>query len=79
LQTAPSQGLTLAYNTRTRDEVDAVLAQAQVLGGRVTRAAQEAVWGGYHGHFADSEGLLWEVPWNPGFALAANGSLNLPE
>jgi predicted lactoylglutathione lyase len=36
-QAAPSQGLTLAYNTRTRGEVDAVLAQAKKLGGRLTR------------------------------------------
>ena len=79
LQTAPSHGLTLAYNTRTRDEVDAVLARAQVLGARITRAAQEAVWGGYHGHFADPEGFLWEVAWNPGFALGDDGSLSLPE
>jgi catechol 2,3-dioxygenase-like lactoylglutathione lyase family enzyme len=79
LQEAPSQGLTLAYNTRSRDEVDAVLARAQALGGRVTRPAQEAVWGGYHGHFADPEGFLWEVAWNPGFTLAADGGLSLPD
>ena len=32
LQSAHSQGLTLANNTRNREEVDAVLAQAQQLG-----------------------------------------------
>jgi predicted lactoylglutathione lyase len=79
LQSAPSQGLTLAYNTRKRDEVDAVLAQAQRLGGRITRPAQDAVWGGYHGHFADPDGFLWEIAWNPGFALADNGDLTLPD
>jgi catechol 2,3-dioxygenase-like lactoylglutathione lyase family enzyme len=79
LQNEPSQGFTLAYNTRARDEVDAVLAQAEALGGRITRPAQEALWGGYHGHFADPEGFLWEVAWNPGFAIAGDGSLNLPE
>ncbi len=79
LQTEPSQGLTLAYNTRTRDEVDAVLARAETLGGHITRPAQKAAWGGYHGHFADPEGFLWEIAWNPGFALSADGSLSLPE
>jgi hypothetical protein len=79
LQKEPSQGFTLAYNTRTRDEVDAVLAQAEALGGRITSPAQEAFWGGYHGHFADPEGFLWEVAWNPGFSIAADGGLNLPE
>jgi catechol 2,3-dioxygenase-like lactoylglutathione lyase family enzyme len=79
LQTEPSQGFTLAYNTRSRDEVDAVLSRAEALGGRVTRPAQEAIWGGYHGHFADPEGFLWEIAWNPGFAIAADGGLSLPE
>jgi catechol 2,3-dioxygenase-like lactoylglutathione lyase family enzyme len=79
LQTEPSQGLTLAYNTRSRDEVDAVLARAKALGGRITSPAQKAAWGGYHGHFADLEGFLWEIAWNPGFALTADGSLSLPE
>lgn len=78
-QTEPSQGFTLAYNTRSRAEVDAVLARAVVLGGRITRPAQEAFWGGYHGHFADPEGVLWEIAWNPGFAIAADGGLSLPE
>lgn len=78
-QAAPSHSLTLAYNTRNRDEVDIVLARAEALGGRVTRPPQEAVWGGYHGHFADPEGFLWEVAWNPGFAIAADGGLSLPK
>lgn len=79
LQATPSHGLTLAYNTRSRDEVDAVLARAEALGGRVTQPAQEAVWGGYHGHFADPDAFIWEVAWNPGFAFAADGGLRLPE
>lgn len=79
VQTGPSQGFTLAYNTRSRAEVDAVLARAEALGGRITRPALEASWGGYHGHFADPEGFLWEIAWNPGFALAADGGLTLPE
>lgn len=79
LQNEPSQGFTLGYNTRSRDEVDTVLARAEVLGGRITRPAQTAFWGGYHGHFADPEGFLWEIAWNPSFAIAADGGLSLPE
>ena len=74
----PSQGFTLAYNTRSRDEVGEVLAQAVALGGRITRHAEDAVWGGHHGHFCDLDGFLWEVAWNPGFALADDGCLTLP-
>ena len=70
---------TLGYNTRTRAEVDAVLARAALLGGQVTQPAQEAFWGGYHGHFADPEGFLWEVAWNPAFPFDTDGGLLLPE
>lgn len=79
LQSEPSQSFTLAYNTRSRDEVDTVLARAEALGGQITCPAQEAFWGGYHGHFADPEGFLWEIAWNPGFAISADGGLSLPE
>ncbi|WP_308220155.1 VOC family protein [Methylobacterium crusticola] len=74
-----AQAFTLAYNARSRREVDLVLAAAAAAGARITRAAQDAAWGGYHGHFADPEGFLWEVAWNPGFALAADGCLTLPD
>ena len=73
------RGITLAYNTRSREEVEAVLAQAEALGARVTRPAQDAFWGGYHGHFADLDGFIWEVAWNPGFPITADGGLSLPE
>ncbi len=79
VQAQPSQGFTLAYNTHSRAEVDAVLAAAEAAGGRITKPAQDAVWGGYHGHFADPEDFLWEIAWNPGFALTADGSLSLPD
>ncbi len=79
LQNESSQSFTLAYNARSRDEVDAVLAQAKAVGAQITRPAQEAFWGGYHGHFADPEGFVWEIAWNPGFAIADDGGLILPE
>ena len=36
-------------------------------GGRRTlvKAAQKAFWGGYSGYFADPDGHLWEVAYNP--------------
>ncbi len=78
LDSRSSQGFTLAYNTRRRDEVGEVLAQAEALGGQITQQAQDAVWGGHHGHFCDPDGFLWEVAWNPSFALKNDGSLVLP-
>ncbi len=72
-------GLTLAYNARTREEVDAVLGEAQKAGATLRKPAQEAFWGGYSGYFSDPDGFLWEVAWNPFFPIAENGALQLPE
>jgi uncharacterized protein len=49
----------------SRDEVDAVLAQAQDAGAIVTDAAHERPWGIYSGYFRDPDGHLWEIIWNP--------------
>jgi catechol 2,3-dioxygenase-like lactoylglutathione lyase family enzyme len=57
----------LAHNVRSLEEVDALLAQAEAGGGRIVRAGHRADWGGYSGYFADPDGFLWEVAWNPHF------------
>ena len=41
--------------------------QAVAAGGTLVKSAQDAVWGGYSGYFADPDGHLWEVAWNPHF------------
>ena len=69
---------TLAYNTRTDSEVDAVLAAAAKAGGRIVKPPQKAFWGGWYGYFADVDGHLWEVAHNPAFPIAADGSISLP-
>jgi uncharacterized protein len=71
-------GITLAYNARTRQEVDAVLAEAEAAGAKIRKPAEEAFWGGYSGYFADLDGCLWEVAWNPHFLVADDGSLRIP-
>jgi uncharacterized glyoxalase superfamily protein PhnB len=54
-------GITLAFNTRKREEVDTTLAEAETSGATILKPAQEAFWGGYSGYFADPDGFLWEV------------------
>ncbi len=71
-------GFALAHNVRSKEEVDAVLAQAEAAGGRILKAANDTDWGGYSGYFADPDGFLWEVAWNPGFPFNDDGSLQLP-
>jgi uncharacterized protein len=70
--------IALAYNARSRDEVDRVLVEAHAAGATVSKPAQDAFWGGYSGYFADPDGFLWEVAWNPGFLIAEDGSIRLP-
>jgi uncharacterized protein len=71
-------GITLAYNSRSRDEVNRVLAEAQAAGAKLLKPAQEAFWGGYSGYFSDLDDFLWEVAWNPSFPIAEDGSIRLP-
>src|SRR5688500_8952410 len=54
-------GVTFAYNTRSPEEVDAVLAEAAAAGGTIARPGAETFWGGYSGVFHDPEGHAWEV------------------
>jgi catechol 2,3-dioxygenase-like lactoylglutathione lyase family enzyme len=72
-------GITIAYNARTRAEVDTVLAQAEAAGARILKPAQEAFWGGYSGYFADPDNFAWEVAFNPHFQIAEDGALLLPD
>jgi uncharacterized protein len=72
-------GISLAYNARSRTEVDAVLREAAGAGAQILKPAQEAFWGGYSGYFSDLDGFLWEVAWNPFFPIAEGGSIRIPD
>jgi uncharacterized protein len=72
-------GISLAYNTRSREEVDVILSQAQRAGARLLKPAQSAFWGGYSGYFADPDDFLWEVAWNPDFRVMEDGAINIPD
>lgn len=67
-------GFAIAINEPSREAVDATMAQAVAAGGRVTKAAETAAWGGYSGYFADLDGHAWEVAWNPGCVIHPDGS-----
>jgi len=56
---------TLGHNVASRAEVDAVMSRAGRAGASIIRPAHETFWGGYAGYFADPDGHLWEVVWNP--------------
>ncbi len=57
----------LAHNVRSAGAVDALMAEVADSGGRIVKPAQRTDWDGYAGYFADPDGFLWEVAWNPAF------------
>jgi uncharacterized protein len=72
-------GITLAYNTRSPEEVDAVLAEAEAAGATIGRPGAPTFWGGYSGVFIDPDGQPWEVAHNPSWTLREDGSISLSE
>ncbi len=70
-------GIALAQNVRSREAVDAVLAEAEAAGGRIMKGAADTFWGGYSGYFADPDGHPWEVAWNPFWTIDAEGRVIL--
>ncbi len=70
-------GITLAYNCRSPEEVDAVLREAETAGATITRPGGQTFWGGYSGVFVDPDGHAWEVAHNPHWTLRDDGTVEL--
>jgi uncharacterized glyoxalase superfamily protein PhnB len=70
-------GITLAYNCRSPEEVDAVIEEARAAGAHVPRAGAKTFWGGYSGVFVDPDGHPWEVAHNPHWTIGPDGSVKL--
>jgi uncharacterized glyoxalase superfamily protein PhnB len=70
-------GITLAYNARSKEDVDAVLKEAERAGARILKPAEDVFWGGYSGYFADPDGHPWEVAWNPEWELTEEGEVRM--
>ena len=56
---------TLGHNVASEREVDDIMAEAAAAGAAVIKPAQKTFWGGYAGIFADPDGHLWEIAYNP--------------
>jgi predicted lactoylglutathione lyase len=72
-------GITLAYCTRAREEVDEFTEQARKAGATIAREPGETFWGGYDSIFIDPEGHPWEVAHNPRWPPADDGSVTIPD
>jgi catechol 2,3-dioxygenase-like lactoylglutathione lyase family enzyme len=71
-------GVTLAYNARTQEDVNAAIEEARAAGARIAREPAETFWGGYSAVFVDPDGHPWEVAHNPHWALDEQGNVTLP-
>ncbi len=72
------RGISLSYNTSSKEDVDQVIMHAVEAGGKLQKRAQDVFWGGYSGYFADPDGHLWEVAWNPHWKIKSDGTVQLP-
>ncbi|MEM6497892.1 MAG: VOC family protein [Pseudomonadota bacterium] len=72
------RGVALALNLESEQAVDAALAFASECGADIKKPAERVFWGGYSGYFADPDGHLWEVAFNPHSPLDENGRMTLP-
>ncbi|MCS5734743.1 VOC family protein [Herbiconiux daphne] len=70
-------GLTLSHNVDSADAVDAAVERMLAAGGAVVKPPQQAAFGGYHGHVADPNGVIWEVAFNPGWSVDPDGTVKL--
>lgn len=68
----------LAYNVREPAELEIVLQDAVAAGGTITQPARDTDWGGRSGYFADPDGHLWEVAWNPFWPIDEAGDVHYP-
>ncbi|NMG45635.1 VOC family protein [Aromatoleum toluvorans] len=65
-----STEFSLAHNVTNKQEVDAVMEEARRAGARIVKPGGDTFWGGYAGYFADPDGHLWEIAWNPQLEVA---------
>lgn len=61
----PLGAVSIGHVVNSKEEVDAVMKEAERAGAVVTDPAHDRFWGGYAGYFHDPDGHLWEVAWNP--------------
>lgn len=69
------KGFTLAYNTRSKEEVDSLFKDFSNKGIIIVKPPEEVFWGGYSGYIADPDDNLWEIAFNPFLPLDGAGNI----
>lgn len=68
------KAFSLAYNARTKEEVDGLVNDLVGKGARLVKQPEEVFWGGYSGYIADPDDNLWEIAFNPYLPLDEKGN-----
>ncbi|MFC7686031.1 VOC family protein [Ureibacillus sp. GCM10028918] len=68
-------GITLAYNGKSKKEVDEVYSLAEKAGAKIVKKPETVFWGGYSGYFQDPNGYYWEVAYGEMWEFDENDML----
>ena len=71
-------GITLAINVEAPDDVAPTIQAGVDAGGSLVKSATRVDWGGVSGYFADPDGYLWEIAYNPSFPIDDGGRVRIP-
>ena len=69
------KAFSLAYNTRTKEEVDTLIETLEARGVKIVKQPEEVFWGGYSSYIADPDDNLWEIAFNPYLKLDEKGNV----
>ncbi len=69
------KGFTLAYNTRSEEEVDQIIEDLRAKGVDIIKEPQKVFWGGYSSYVSDLDGNLWEIAFNPFLEMDDKGNI----
>jgi uncharacterized protein len=69
--------LSLSRNVGSEADVTAAFDAAVAAGGTPLRAPNRAEWGGFSAYVAAPDGFRWEIAYNPGWRVDADGTVHL--
>ena len=71
--------ITLAQNFPDKESVDRSFRTALAAGAKKLKDPEGVFWGGYSGYYADPDGHVWEVAYNPFWPIASGGQITIPD
>lgn len=79
LKLGKTSSFSMAYNVDSEEKVRIIIDDVQSVGGKIIKQPHKVFWGGYSGYFADPDGYLWEVAYNPFSPLQKNNEFQWTE